>query len=90
MKKTVIITIAISLATLFVGCGGGGSDSSFEGTTGTIAVVTCDNNDSAINTTWTDLQSGDTVVAETDTELLWKQTTIKQVCEKIGSAEVVR
>ncbi len=93
MKKILLISFISIITGLFVGCGGGGSDAAFEGTiSSSIAIVNCGTSDSTTNTTWTTLQSGDTVSTTTGTELLWKQTTIKQVCVKVtsptGSAEV--
>jgi len=49
------------------------------------AVVTCTTNSATTNTTWSTLNSGETVSVTSNTQLLWKQSTIKQVCLKKGT-----
>lgn len=91
MKKILILSLTLILTTLFIGCGGGGG-SSFGDTNLETAVVTCTANDTASNTAWTIVTSGQTVTVTANTELLWKQTSIKEVCVKVtaptGSAKV--
>jgi len=47
--------------------------------------VTCTTNSATTNTTWSTLNSGETVSVTSNTQLLWKQSTIKQVCLKKGT-----
>ncbi len=86
MTKISILTLSLLITTFFIGCGGGGGSSSNPHT----AVVTCGTTDATTNLTWTTVSSGNKVTVAIGTELLWKQTTIKQVCVKsgTGSAEV--
>ena len=89
MKKSIYISLVLIASTIFVGCG---DDASFSNTNQGVAIVDCTTNDSVSNTTWTTVSSGDTITVTVGTELLWKQTNVKQVCVKIttptGSAEV--
>lgn len=82
MKKILIINLSIILTILFTGCGSGGSS---ENTNSDISIVTCMTNDSVTNTTWSTVSSNQTVTVTVGTELLWKQTDIKQVCVKTGT-----
>ena len=80
IQKTILLSLTLIVTILFIGCGSGGSNSE-DGTT----IVFCTTNDASTNTTWTTVNSNNTITVTTGTQLLWKQTTIKQVCVKSGT-----
>jgi len=80
MKKISTLGLTILLTLFFIGCGSDSANNNSETT-----VVTCFTNDVSTNSTWTTVNSGNTITVTTGTELLWKQTTIKQVCIKSGT-----
>ena len=86
MKKIYLIISSISLALLLSACGGGDAVDSANGST-SISIVMCDTN------TTTPLQSGDTIVKDTDNTTLTItdiDQTSKTVCVDAGSAHIVR
>lgn len=84
--KISILTLLASI--ILAGCGGGGSDATFENVTSTIPVTMC--NDAT--TPWTPLSSGDVVSTSNNTQLKFDHDSNgnKQVCVVSGSATVIR
>jgi len=85
MKRINLILSTISLALLLSACGGGGETSVGGDSSGQIAVSSCP--------TYTTLNSGDTLVKETnDTTVTIRSvdSTTNEVCVNTGSAHILR
>jgi len=84
--KLTLITLLASI--ILAGCGGGGSDASFENTTTTgVTAASC----SGAISTWTTVTSGDVVSATDGSQLKFDHDSSnnKKVCVVSGSATIL-
>jgi ABC-type glycerol-3-phosphate transport system substrate-binding protein len=88
-NRSLNLSIVLLSIAIFAGCGGGGggSSASFESNTAT-AIVMCN----ATDTSWTALNSGDTVSATQTSQLKFDHDSSgeKKVCVVTGSATVLK